>query len=175
MQAEEICKKLIINHNVFLSYTNNLSAIDYEYAPTNKWNAGQQVKHILQSTTPILKALKLPKFILLLLFGNANRPSKPYEAILIKYQDKLQQGGVASARFTPQKISFTQKENLCASLKKNISKLAKVVANHSETDLDKYILPHPLLGKLTLREMLYFTVFHVEHHQKLIAKYLNEK
>jgi hypothetical protein len=27
------------------------------------------------------------------------------------------------------------------------------------------VLPHPLLGKLTIREMLYFTVYHGEHHR----------
>ena len=35
-------------------------------------------------------------------------------------------------------------------------------------DLDVYILPHPLLGKVTLREMLYFTIHHNEHHLELL-------
>ena len=35
-------------------------------------------------------------------------------------------------------------------------------------DLDKYVLPHPLLGKVTLREMLYFTIHHNEHHLELL-------
>lgn len=25
--------------------------------------------------------------------------------------------------------------------------------------------PHPLLGKLTLREMMFFTIYHVQHHE----------
>jgi hypothetical protein len=29
-------------------------------------------------------------------------------------------------------------------------------------------LPHPLLGKLTLREMLYFTAYHADHHRHSI-------
>lgn len=40
-------------------------------------------------------------------------------------------------------------------------------------ELDKYILPHPLLGKLTIREMMYFTIYHVEHHKKLTERGLN--
>jgi len=28
------------------------------------------------------------------------------------------------------------------------------------------------MGKLTVREMLYFTIYHAEHHQKLMLKYL---
>jgi hypothetical protein len=33
-------------------------------------------------------------------------------------------------------------------------------------------LPHPLLGKLTLREMIYFTIYHVQHHHKLVQNQL---
>ena len=38
-----------------------------------------------------------------------------------------------------------------------------------EEDLDNYILPHPLIGKTTIREMLYFTIYHVQHHHKAIV------
>ena len=41
------------------------------------------------------------------------------------------------------------------------------VENWKESDLDKYVLPHPLLGKISLREMLYFTDFHILHHNTL--------
>jgi|SRR5882672_10633400 len=42
------------------------------------------------------------------------------------------------------------------------------IEKQSEADLDKYILLHPLLGKLILREMLYFTIHHNEHHLELL-------
>jgi hypothetical protein len=38
-----------------------------------------------------------------------------------------------------------------------------------EADLDRYLLPHPLLGKLTLREMLHFTLYHNYHHVQSVA------
>ncbi len=35
----------------------------------------------------------------------------------------------------------------------------------NEASLDKYRMPpHPLLGKLTVREMLLFTLYHDRHH-----------
>ena len=37
-------------------------------------------------------------------------------------------------------------------------------------DLDAVLLPHPLLGKLTVREMLFFTVYHVQHHRALVER-----
>jgi len=50
-----------------------------------------------------------------------------------------------------------------------VQALARRIDRFSETQLDQLILPHPLLGKLTLREMLYFTIYHVQHHQKQLT------
>jgi hypothetical protein len=33
--------------------------------------------------------------------------------------------------------------------------------------LDEYLLPHPLIGKLTIREILYFTIYHNLRHASL--------
>ncbi len=54
-----------------------------------------------------------------------------------------------------------------------VQKLCKRMNKYSEEELDKYILPHPLMGKVTLREMLYFTIYHVQHHEKQIFPNLN--
>jgi len=40
----------------------------------------------------------------------------------------------------------------------------------SEKDLDKYVIPHPYLGKFSVRQMMYFTTFHTLHHAKAIEK-----
>ena len=48
------------------------------------------------------------------------------------------------------------------------------IDSFSEKDLDNYILPHPLLGKLTIREMLFFTIYHVQHHEVLTLKNLGK-
>ena len=37
-----------------------------------------------------------------------------------------------------------------------------------ENALDRYTLEHPLIGALTVREMLFFTVFHERHHLKSV-------
>lgn len=34
----------------------------------------------------------------------------------------------------------------------------------SEADLDRVRMPHPILGPLTVREMLFFTLYHDGHH-----------
>ena len=45
----------------------------------------------------------------------------------------------------------------------------------SEKDLDKYILPHPLLGRMPLREMLFFTIYHTQHHTNSIKELYGEQ
>jgi hypothetical protein len=44
----------------------------------------------------------------------------------------------------------------------------------SEAQLDEYVLPHPILGKLTIREMLYFTIYHATHHHLATLKNLEK-
>ena len=61
---------------------------------------------------------------------------------------------------------------MISKLKKKVGQLTAQVARFSEEELDQLILPHPLLGKLTLREMLYFTIYHVKHHEKTIQRNL---
>jgi hypothetical protein len=112
----------------------------------------------------------LPKFIISLFFGKTNRPSKTYDELVNKYLGKLANGGKASGRFVPDKGSIKKKEKISKSLSASINRLVSNIERFSEEDLDTLILPHPLLGKLTVREMMYFTIFHVEHHFESVKK-----
>ena len=47
-----------------------------------------------------------------------------------------------------------------------IAGLDRLLDSLSESDLDTLQAPHPLLGKLTLRELMYFTIYHAQHHQR---------
>lgn len=48
--------------------------------------------------------------------------------------------------------------------------LIEAVGNWSEQELDRYVIPHPALGKLTILEMLHFTSAHTQHHLRLLPK-----
>jgi len=89
-----------------------------------------------------------------------------------KYHEKLQKGGRASGRFIPKSFRFDQKADGIKALHALLAKLEKQIRGYSEETLDTLILPHPLLGKITLREMIYFTAYHAEHHEELVRKYL---
>lgn len=137
-----------------------------------KWTAGQQLDHIRLSVKPVNQALAMPKLGLKAMFGKANRPSKSYDELVTKYKLKLQEGGVATSRFIPTEVTIEQREKLIKSVNDVVGKLCKQLLDYSEKNLDELILPHPLLGKLTLREMMYFTIYHVVHHYAATEKNL---
>jgi DinB superfamily len=173
MSKEEIIAKLEENHNAFIDYIHSLKEEDFNFSRDDKWTAGQQLEHINRAVRPLTQGFILPKFFFSLIFGKSSRPSRSYDQLVDRYHQKLESGGRASGRFIPPPVTFAQRDALTATLRKLINILCKQVNRFSENDLDTYILPHPLLGKLTIREMMYFTIYHVQHHQSNIAKALH--
>lgn len=165
---DEIRKALDEKVNAFNNYIIPLNKEQLEATPGNKWSAGQNLDHLIRSIRPLQLAYSLPRFMLSLMFGKANRPSKTFDELVEKYNSRLSTGGRASGQFIPKAIVFEQKELLLKKYNKHKEKLISKIAKISEEDLDKYILPHPLLGKITLREMLFFTIHHNVHHLELL-------
>lgn len=175
MEAKQITTELRENHLNFTHYIDDLSVDEYEFSYQEKWNTGQHLDHIIKSVAVLTKAFGVPKFILKSKFGVANRASRTPEALIEKYLDKLKTAKPTPSRFQPEIIDFSKKEKAIRKLHKQVEKLCKRTIKYSESDLDFYILPHPLLGKLTFRELLHFTSYHVKHHDELIKKALKNK
>ena len=154
--------------DAFNSYIGPLNKEQFEAMPNGKWSAGQNLDHLVRAIKPLQLAYGLPRFVLTILFGRTNRPSKTYDELVTKYKTKLAAGGKASGPFIPPAVRFEQKDELIKRYSLQKQKLISKIEKQSEPDLDKYILPHPLLGKVTLREMLYFTIYHNEHHLALL-------
>jgi hypothetical protein len=170
MTKEEIISKLETNHKLFADFMLLLSEKDFMYAPVGKWAACQQLDHVTRAVSPLAMGLRLPKFIIKLSFGKANRLSQSYDDLVKKYLEKLERGGKASRRFIPVKIEPREKEKSINILLKLVAQLERGIESYSEKQIDAYILPHPLLGKITIREMMYFTIYHSEHHLKQAKK-----
>jgi hypothetical protein len=164
MLRQELIQQLKDKHSAFTAQIASLPNTVFETAVNDKWSPGQQLDHIQRSTRPVLIAFTIPKFVLGLAFGKPNRPGRNYSELVQKYLSKLQLGGRATGRFIPQKLIPQQKEKAINALESTIVALCSKIGRSTEEDLDKFLLPHPLLGKLTLREMIYFTIYHVEHH-----------
>lgn len=173
MNKETIKKELIEKHKEFVDYINSLSDNDFLNTKNNqKWSAGQQLQHIYLSVRPVNLALLLPKIFMRLFFGKPSK-KRTYEQLVNAYQNALKNGGKAGALYNPNSVSISKKQKLIMNLTKLVVALNRKIDKISEEDLDKHILPHPLIGKTTIREMLYFTIYHVQHHQKTIKANLN--
>lgn len=138
----------------------------------NKWSAAENVQHLIISTNTTTLAYRLPKFLVKWLGGTPNRNSRTYEEVKDKYYKKLSEGGRASGRFIPKPIEVRYgKQRLLNNWNTATEKFIKALdKNRSEKDLDSYLVKHPLLGRITLRELCYFTIFHTEHHLQSIQK-----
>ena len=165
----EIIDALDKNVNAFNQFILSLDKVQFENATDGKWSAGQNLDHLILAIKPLQPAFSLPKFMLTFLFGKANRPSTAYDALVEKYNSKLSAGGKASGRFIPPTILYERKDALVKKYDDQKEKLIKKIKKQSEKDLDNYILPHPLLGKITLSEILFFTIYHNMHHLKTVS------
>lgn len=164
MSIAELQQKLITRHQDFTDRILGIPQARLVQADPGKWNAIQLMDHIRISVKPVRLALQLPKFVLRV-FGKANRPSRSYEALVERYQTKLREGGKAPGRFVPSAQSASP-DRIAEELNHLIKGVCQSLESFTETELDTYMLPHPLLGKLTLREMIYFTIYHVGHHEQ---------
>jgi hypothetical protein len=175
MTKSEIQVQLNQNYTLFCAFYKTMNEEDFRYTPPEKWDTGQHLDHIRRAISPIVLATALPKWLLRILFGKANRASRNFDGLVIKYQEKLAAGGRASGQFIPKPIPFSVKEKQIESIEEIVVKINHQLERWSEADLDTYLLPHPILGKLTVREMMYFTVYHAVHHHHLAKTYLSTR
>ncbi len=138
--------------------------------PSGRWTEGQVVDHLILSTKPLNLALRLPRIALGMRFGTAKAPSEPEEKLTARYEAALSAGGKAPKDFVPPAVGVEDKAQLLDELREQGRKLAKVVGDWEEADLDKYVLPHPLLGNLTIRNMLQFSHYHLQHHMDILKR-----
>lgn len=147
----------------FSTFADTLSDHRFVVSPEGKWSAGQQMDHLIRSAKPVNTALGLPK-ILLRFFGRPVAKSRSYEQIRDTYRLVLSQGGVATRPYIPPVTEAEERAPLVQQFAQVKDKMLLLLDKWTEEELDSYQVPHPLLGKLTVREVLYFTAYHNEHH-----------
>ena len=170
MNLDDITRQLRLTTNDFISFCNPIRDDLFFFKPPDTWSIAQNVKHLSISVSRTHLAYNLPKFILKLLVGKPNRISRTYEELVEKYKAKLKQGGKASGPFIPKKIpAGTDKAFLLNQFAAAVESLAvSIEKKWTDPQLDNYLAPHPLLGKITLRELGYFTIHHTSHHLEII-------
>lgn len=142
---------------------------NFHLIKNDKWSQAQNLDHLIRSTKPIVKVLGLGRMGLLAL-GKAKNPSRPYEEIKEVYLEGLKNLTIAQGVFGPDADEISDKTDLINFWNSVGDRLTERLEKKDEKFLDKYTVPHPLLGKMTIREILFFTVYHTYHHLKAIKK-----
>ncbi len=136
-------------------------------APETIWTPADNLVHLIKSVSPIVLAMSLPKTALRLRFGKAKHRSRSLAQVRASYQEFVDAGtAIASTDYEPQIKAETadERDKIFSKWGSKNQQLLEKLDGWSEEDLDFYQLPHPLIGNLTLREMLFFTLYHNMHH-----------
>lgn len=171
MHKETISQQLDEAHKNLLNWLQANENIEkWETGPEGKWTTGQHALHLLQSIKPLNDALSLPKFILTFKFGKANREVRDYNTIVNRYNERLlnAQGKTYKGSKNMNVPTEKDKHYILNRLQIESKKLQTKTLRWKDKDLDTHILPHPLMGKMPVREMLMWTAHHVKHHTQTL-------
>jgi len=120
--------------------------------------------------------LRIPRLLLLACFGVTRSPSRSWEALWSAYHDRLAAGATAG-RYAPPRGAVPVEaaigqRRLVLQCEGTVLSLENAIEPWREEDLDRYRLPHPVLERVTVREMLMFTLIHFDHHRENVARRL---
>ncbi|WP_299526610.1 DinB family protein [Winogradskyella sp.] len=170
MDKEAIADLIDEKHTKLINWLKQQPDESWTTGPKGKWTTGQHALHLLQSIKPLNNALSMPKFLLRYKFGTANRAVRNYDAITQRYQERLEQAkgktykGSQNMKIPP----LSDKSYILNRLQTESKKLQYKTKKMSDKHLDNLILPHPLMGKMPVREIIMWTAHHVAHHNETL-------
>jgi hypothetical protein len=161
----EIASALRALHDDSLRYWSSFDTARF-FAPIGgAWSPADNVRHLTKSVRAVNMGLNAPRWILWLRFGRGG-VSRSYAEMKAVYLARLARGASAG-RFAPapaQQSSDAERERIMKFHAEAIAALTAAIGRWPEQALDARRLPHPLLGTITVREMLFFTLYHNRHH-----------
>jgi len=172
MDKEAIANLVDQKHQDLFLWLEHQELEHWETGPEGKWTTGQQTLHLLQSIKPLNMALSMPKFLLRYKYGKSNRLPRDYDTIVKRYHERLEDAKGKTYKGSQNMKVPTQKDKdyIINRLKVECKKLQHKTMKWKDKDLDNVILPHPLMGKMPVRELIMWTAYHVEHHTNSLKK-----
>jgi hypothetical protein len=171
---ETIIASLNDSVNKFNQLINSLDKTQFELNTNNKWSAGQDLVHLVKVLRIVNLSFSLPKVFLRIVFGINKMEIRTIEELKLIYSQAMLNGGKSPSLYIPKPVSFESKEKLVKTHYILNQKFTRKISIIDESALDYYRVPHPILGKITLRELAIFTSFHTVHHLDLLNKKLGK-
>lgn len=169
MTQDELLAELEQIKHVVTSYASGLSEDEFFRGSDEVWSASHTLSHLDRSQRMVAYTFSLPRDRLK---PNAEaRPSRSLEQLKADYLARLADGVKSFGRYDPEPHG-TQAEQI-EEYNDGLDGLKHHVSVYTEeAELDRFLLLHPALGDLTLREMLEFTVYHNQHHLEIMKRRL---
>jgi hypothetical protein len=159
-------------HREVADYFGSLPRDDFFRRPAvGVWSPAENLIHLVKSVKAVASGLGMPKLVLRVTFGASKAPSRTFAGLRQVYRDRLSRGARATGPYVPPVLDVADETAAEATRSRILAgwdgagrSLVEKLRRWSEKSLDRLRLPHPLLGKLTVREMAFFTLFHDRHH-----------
>ena len=168
---DELLTALRETNEKVANWFESISARNFFARQEETWSASDNLDHLVRSHNPVIKALQLPRIVLQKMFGRPIREPMSYEALCAQYRHEIAKGAAASGIYLPDQQSpgdpEAKKRESLEIWSSTSAGLVTQVEKWEEQKLDLYQLPHPILGNLTIREILYFTIYHNLRHASL--------
>lgn len=156
-------QKLVASFQETIDWIQAHDDAKFEQGPEGKWDTSQHLDHLMGTATRVTMGLNLPKPMIIERFGPSNRQSEDYDTIVAHYREKLT-AIPPNVVPTGNKHPRTEKISLLSQFEAQSNEVSKAIDAWTEQELDDHLLPHPLLGNLTVRELLLWMTYHNHHH-----------
>ena len=144
------------------------------HRPPGAWSPLDDLRHLVRVNAALVKGLGYPGPVLRLRFGRPARAAWSYERLAVLYDALLTTGVKSPTPFEPRSGAVTDREayrdRALEQWRSVNEELLERVGSLTERRADRSALPHPGLGLLSLREMLYFTIHHDLHHLEVAKR-----
>jgi DinB superfamily len=172
MTQAELVQALEARQNELRTYFSSIPEDVFLADNSPKWNPAQHLIHLTKSGSRIAQGLQASDQ----LPNHETQASRDYETIRDTYLTRLK---LAPAELLAKVGASTQVEpgsSQAQIIEKYLlagKQLREAAHTWGETELDAKAMPHPVLGTISVREMLEFVVYHDLHHLEGVRKNLS--
>lgn len=165
MNKDLIFSSLLAIHHEFW---NTAVALGKAEPPQGKWSIAQHVQHINKTLGGMSRYLQSDRKTLVDKFGLSDHPSRSFEEVEAVFNKFFEVPRVSPERFNPAGAGDIQLNDEIRAGEAILVNMRHSMQQWREEDFDRHNCPHPAAGMFTLREMLYFSIIHADHHHKAI-------
>jgi DinB superfamily len=168
MTKSELCSRLESGQNDITTFFGSLSDEIFFAGSDERWSPAHHLAHLTFAHKRVTRGLKSKERL-----QDYTGEPKGFEEIKNNYLTALQKatsaGSLQNNPFGAQPET-RDKDKEIARFSQAAGELREAVSEWSEAELDAKAMPHVLLGLLSARDILFFMIYHDQHHLQGVQK-----